>query len=214
MGAGAPANTGAARAIHCKPAQKLHTTRRSAEPSTRRSSPEARCRTDSSTGKQGPSLQGTGAAAVQHTHEDSNTANGIADKVFTDKPALKNCKYLPEIAVPPVGAASAANTGAAGAMLTLNSSPPKQNTQAHDTTATRPKAQGLATSPKKPTTSIQSWAVPIQLAHAKKTCQSPQAPSLHPYPASPDLIHEIRKKHFKPSMTFSSQPSPFSSFKT
>ena len=63
-------------------------------------SPEVRCRTDSSTGKHGPSLQGTGAAAVQPTHEDSNTANGIADKVFTNKPALKNCKYLPELAAP------------------------------------------------------------------------------------------------------------------
>ena len=148
-----------------------------------------RCRTDSSTGKHGPSLQGTGAAAVQHTHEDSNTANGIADKVFTNKPALKYCKYLPELAAPPVGAASAANTGAAGAMPALNSSPPKRNTQGHETTATRLQNPRPCTLPKGTCQIDQPYAVPGQLANAQNnlpiapspvTASLPRRPRSHP----------------------------------
>ncbi len=116
---------------------------------------------------------------------------------------------------PSVGAASAANTGAAGAMPPPDSSPPKQTIQSHATTAIHPPPAKPKTwlHPKYTCKTDQSCAVPRQLPHVINNLPIPQTASLQPCPTRPNLIHEIRQKHLKPSMPLSSQPSHFTSFK-
>lgn len=130
---------------------------------------------------------------------------------LNQQPALKTISSP----TPSVGAASAANTGAAGAMPRqilprLNKLSRAMRPQLSTRRPQSPRPGYIPNTPAKPTSRVQfldSCLTP------QTTCQSPQTASLQPCPTRPNLIHEIRQKHLKPSMPLSSQPSPLTSFK-